>query len=299
MRYDLDHDECDGCTRGPGFRIRSDGLLGQYGPVASIAGYGYHAAGMAGFYEVTGWPDMFPHGPWLAYTDVIAPHFIVASIVAALDHRRRTGRGQHIDAAQFEMAMQFLAPEILDAQANGYVATRMGNRKRDAAPYGIFPCAGQDQWCAIGVDTDEQWQALKTALGDPAWTADSALDTLHGRITHHDDIDAGLSEWTCNQAPSAVMDTLTSCGVPAGAVQRSRELAKDPQYLHRQFYRAFEHPVMGNVPYAGNQFRIPGYAGGPNAAAPLLGEHNQHVFGEILGLNEAEIATLIESGVVR
>ena len=296
-RLGVDYESC--ARLNPELIMVSTSLLGQYGPVASIAGYGYHAAGMAGFYEVTGWPDMFPHGPWLAYTDVIAPHFIVASIVAALDHRRRTGRGQHIDAAQFEMAMQFLAPEILDAQANGYVATRMGNRKRDAAPYGIFPCAGQDQWCAIGVDTDEQWQALKTALGDPAWTADSALDTLHGRITHHDDIDAGLSEWTSNQAPSAVMDTLTSCGVPAGAVQRSRELAKDPQYLHRQFYRAFEHPVMGNVPYAGNQFRIPGYAGGPNAAAPLLGEHNQHVFGEILGLNEAEIATLIESGVVR
>ena len=96
---------------------------------------------MAGFYEVTGWPDLSPHGPWLAYTDVIAPHFIAAMVAAALDHRRRTGEGQHIDAAQFEMALQFLTPEILDAQATGYVASRLGNRLRGAAPQGVYRCA--------------------------------------------------------------------------------------------------------------------------------------------------------------
>jgi len=295
-RLGIDYESC--ARLNPELIMVSTSLLGQYGPVATIAGYGYHAAGMAGFYEVTGWPDMFPHGPWLAYTDVIAPHFIVASIGAALDHRRRTGKGQHIDAAQFEMALQFLTPEILDAQANGYVHTRMGNRKRDAAPQGIYPCAGQDQWCAIAVDTDEQWQALKTQLGDPAWAADAALDTVAGRIREHDAIDAGLSAWTRSKTPAAVMDSLTAHGVPAGAVQRSKELAEDPQYIHRQFQHILDHPVMGSVPYAGNQFHIPGYAGGPSAPAPLLGEHNQHVFGNILGLSESEIAALIDEGVV-
>jgi benzylsuccinate CoA-transferase BbsF subunit len=287
------------CTRlNPDLIMLSTSLLGQYGPMASVAGYGYHAAAMAGFYEVTGWPDMFPHGPWLAYTDVIAPHFIVASIGAALDHRRRTGSGQHIDAAQFEMALQFLAPEILDAQANGYVATRMGNRKRDAAPQGIYPCAGRDQWCAVAIDTDAQWQALKTALENPAWAATAELDTVEGRITAHDAIDARLGDWTRSRTPAEVMDMLTALGIPAGALQRSEDLAKDPQYIHRSFYHYLDHPHMGKVPYAGNQFRIPGYAGGPSRPAPLLGEHNHHVFGEILGMSASEIDALIDAGVV-
>ena len=276
----------------------STSLLGQYGPKAGIAGYGYHAAGMAGFYELTGWPDMPPHGPWMAYTDVIAPHFIAACVSAALDYRRRTGIGQHIDAAQFETALQFLAPEILESEATGYLAQRLGNRKRDAAPYGIYPCAGEDQWCAIGVDTDVQWAALCDVLDVPE-IADSTLETVAGRLQAHDMIDAQIGAWTSNQTPQAVMDQLTSAGVPAGALQRSEQLAEDPQYLHRQFHRFHEHPNMGSVPYAGNQFRIPGYSGGPNGPAPLLGEHNAMVFGEILGLSDAEIARLQEADIIR
>jgi len=295
-RLGIDYKSC--ARLNPDLIMLSTSLLGQYGPMAEIAGYGYHAAGMAGFYEVTGWSDMSPHGPWLAYTDVIAPHFVVASIVAALDHRRRTGKGQHIDAAQFEMALQFLTPEILDAQANGYVTTRMGNRARHAAPQGIYPCAGEDQWCAIGVDTDEQWQALKAALDNPEWAASTAFDAVDGRLADHDAIDARLSEWTCSRTPNEVMDLLTGRGVPAGAVQRSKELAEDPQYIHRKFQHFWDHANMGRVPYAGNQFRIPGYAGGPSGPAPLLGEHNHQVFGDILGMSEADINALIDAGVV-
>ena len=180
----------------PELIMLSTSLLGQSGPAAQIAGYGYHAGGMAGFYEVTGWPDLPPHGPWMAYTDVIAPRFIAAIVAAALDYRQRTGEGQFIDAAQFEMALHFLAPEILDAQANGYVATRLGNRNRFAAPQGIYPCQGSDQWCAVAIENDAQWAALKTALGKPAWAASAALDTLEGRLAAHDELDAGLAAWT-------------------------------------------------------------------------------------------------------
>lgn len=296
-RLGIDYAACQRIN--PQLIMVSTSLLGQYGPYAGIAGFGYHAAGMAGFYEVTGWPDMPPHGPWMAYTDVIAPHFIVATVGAALDHRRRTGRGQHIDAAQFEMSLQFLTPEILDAQASGYVADRMGNRKRDAAPQGVYPCAGEDQWVAIAVDTDAQWSALVDVLGSPDWAGQAALETTAGRIEAHDEIDAQLADWTCNQTPHAVMDRLTAEGVPAGAVQRSRDLAEDPQYAHRGFHHFLDHPVLGRVPYAGNQFRIPGYAGGPSRPSPLIGQHNLEVFGGILGYSEAEIEALVAAGAAR
>jgi len=296
-RLGIDYASCQKIN--PELIMVSTSLLGQYGPYAGIAGFGYHAAGMAGFYEVTGWPDMPPHGPWMAYTDVIAPHFIVATVGAALDHRRRTGNGQHIDAAQFEMSLQFLTPEILDAQASGYVADRMGNRKRDAAPQGVYPCTGEDEWVAIAVDTDAQWSALVNLLGSPEWASQAALAITNGRIEQHDEIDARLAEWTRDQSPHAVMDRLTAAGVPAGAVQRSRDLAEDPQYAHRGFHRFLDHPVLGRVPYAGNQFRIPGYAGGPSRPSPLLGEHNMEILGGVLGYSAAEIAELMASGAAR
>lgn len=277
----------------------STSLMGQTGPASEVAGFGYHAGGMAGFYEVTGYSDLPPHGPWLAYTDVIAPHFIAAMITGAIDHRRRTGQGQHIDAAQFEMAIQFLAPEIIETQTNGYSATRLGNRARDAAPQGIYPCAGEDQWCAIGVDTDEQWRTLAGVLGEPQWMKDPAFEDVSGRLANHDFIDEQLSRWTKSRSPQAVMDELTSQGVPAGAVQRSSDLSRDPQFAHRQFRKVFEHPEMGQVPYAGNQFRIPGYEAGPYSYAPMLGEHNTEILKEMLGMNDKEIADAIASGVVQ
>lgn len=296
-RLGIDYDSCRKIN--PELIMLSTSLMGQTGPAASIAGYGFHAGGMAGFYEVTGWSDLPPHGPWLAYTDVIAPRFVATLLGAALDHRRRTGQGQHIDASQFEMALQFLAPEIIETQTSGYVATRMNNRARHAAPQGIYPSAGEDQWCAIAIDNDQQWQLLRKALGDPEWAQDAALDTLAGRLKAHDQIDGHLSEWTRARTPHAAMDELTAHGVPAGAVQRSSDLARDPQYAHREFHCFHEHPEMGRVPYAGNQFRIPGYRAGPYGYAPLLGEHNQQVLREVVGMSDQEIAEAIGGGVVQ
>ena len=296
-RLGIHYDACREIN--PDIIMVSTSLLGQFGPAAQIAGFGYHAGGMAGFYEVTGWPDMPPHGPWMAYTDVIAPHFIAATVAAALDHRSRTGQGQHIDAAQFEMALHFLAPEILDVQANGYVARRLGNRARDAAPQGIYRAAGDDQWCAIAVETDAQWQRLRDVLGNPTWARDAALDTVDGRLAQHDAIDAVLEKWTASRTPHEAMNELCAAGVPAGALQRSGDLHRDPQYLHRGFHRYLEHPVIGRVPYAGNQFRIPGYQGGPRRPSPLLGEHNTEVLGDVLGMDAADIEAAIAAGAIQ
>jgi crotonobetainyl-CoA:carnitine CoA-transferase CaiB-like acyl-CoA transferase len=132
----------DARTLKPDIIMLSTCLMGQSGPAAGMAGYGYHAGAVAGFYELTGWPDLEPAGPWMAYTDTIAPRFVAASLLAAIDHRERTGEGRHIDASQFEMGLNFLAPEILDYQCNGTLATRAGNRAPDAAPHGVYACDG-------------------------------------------------------------------------------------------------------------------------------------------------------------
>ena len=296
-RLGLSYPECSELN--PKLIMMSTSLMGQDGPTSAIAGFGYHAAGMAGFYEITGWQDMPPHGPWMAYTDVIAPRFIAGLVAASIDHRERTGEGQHIDASQFEIALQFLAPELMDAQTSGYIATRLGNRSTDAAPQGMYPCIGDDQWIAIACDSDEQWMKLRSALGEPAWATNIKFNDTAGRLSNHDEIDEHLSQWTALRTPVDTMDYLASYGVPAGALQRSEDLSKDPQYLHREFNTFRRHPEIGEVPYAGIQYRIPGYESGPYRHAPLFGEHTEYVLKDRLGLSDEEYELAENAGALQ
>jgi crotonobetainyl-CoA:carnitine CoA-transferase CaiB-like acyl-CoA transferase len=273
-------------------------LMGQTGPAASFAGYGYHASAVAGFHEVTGWPDLPPDGPWTAYTDTISPRFLAATIIAALDHRRRTGQGQHIDAAQMEVSLYFLAPQIIDFNVSGRVVSRNGNRSATMAPHGAYPCSGDDQWCAIAVETDEQWDALRRAMGDPDWAGDSRFRTAEGRLAHQEEIDRHLGEWTSDRSAQDVMEILQSAGVPAGMLQRSSDLLGDRQLAHRGFFHYMDHPEMGNIPYTGHGFRIRGYDSGPRFPAPLLGEHSELVMREILGMTDEEIAEVFAAGAI-
>jgi benzylsuccinate CoA-transferase BbsF subunit len=279
----------------PSIVMVSTCLMGQTGPAANFAGFGFHAGAIAGFYELTGWPDLAPDGPWTAYTDVVAPRFLAATVMAALDHRRRTGQGQHIDGAQMEIALQFLAPQIMDFHLSGRAVSRAGNRSETAAPHGAFPCQGDDQWCTIAVENDEQWKALCQAMGAPSWAVNERFQTLAGRLQHQEELEAHLVEWTSQRAAYEVMELLRPLGVPAGVVQRSSDLLQDPQLAHRRFFKHMEHPVMGNVPYTGHQFRIRDYHSEPRSPAPLLGQHNEQVLREILGMTDDEITDLIIS----
>ena len=282
----------------PSIIMASSCLMGQTGPASAFAGYGYHAAAVAGFFEVTGWPDLPPDGPWAAYTDVVSPRFFAASIMAALERRRRTGKGERIDLSQLEASLTFLAPQLVDYQASGRVATRAGNRSDTTAPHAAYPCAGDDQWCAIAVESDPQWETLRGVLGDPEWSRDVRFGGSAGRLAAEDEIDGHLSEWTRARPPYEVMRLLQEVGVPAGAVQRSSDLMNDPQLAHRGFHRHMEHPEMGNIPYAGHQFRIRGYDSGPLSPAPCLGQHSEQVMREILGMSDDQLAEVLVSGAV-
>ncbi len=272
-------------------------LMGQTGPARSLAGYGYHAAAIAGFYEVTGWPDRAPSGPFTAYTDIVAPHFLAATVAAALDHHRRTGEGQYIEQSQMEAALHFLGPELLEYQVSGAVPRRAGNDDPAMCPHGIFPAAGEDQWIAIACETDEQWRALAGAMGSAA-PLGAGLETLAGRKAKQAELEAGIAGWTASQDRYELMAKLQAAGVPAGAVQRSSDLLADPQLTHRRYFRTLEHPEMGLIPYEGHQFRIAGYDNGPRFAAPCLGEHTWEVLTDYLGLDEGTAAEYLAAGGV-
>ncbi|MPY93975.1 MAG: hypothetical protein GEV08_13205 [Acidimicrobiia bacterium] len=293
----LSHDDI--AADNPSVITATTSLLGGGGPFSSLAGYGFHASAIAGFTDLVGWPDLGPDGPWMAYTDTIAPRFLTTALLAALDARRRTGQGCHIEGAQLEMGLQFLAPEVLEQQVSGSTATKNGNRDRHLAPQGAYPCAGEDEWCTLSIVDDACWATLCRVLGDPEWARDEALATAAGRLARHDEVDAHLARWTARRAAEEVERTLVAAGIPAGRVQRSRDLAVDPQYVHRGFYHRLEHGECGALPYAGHQYRIRGYAHGPRAAAPMLGEHTYQVMSELLGMTDEEIAAVAEEDALR
>ena len=270
-------------------------LLGQTGHAARVSGYGYHAAAVSGFYEITGWDDRSPGGPFNAYTDTVAPRFLASTLMAALDHRRRTGDGQFIDQAQMESALHFIAPELLEVQRSGKSPRRSGNYAPGAFPHDAYACAGDDQWCAIAIETDQQWHALCGLLGNPTWIT-TTMDTIDGRRAAGELIDHELNKFTQTYEPRALMDLLQASGVPAGMVQRSSDHQLDPQLAHRSFFRHLEHPEMGVVPYEGHQFKISGYDNGPRFPAPCIGEHTYEVLQTILGFTDDQIADAYASG---
>ena len=174
----------------------------------------------------------------------------------------------------------------------------MGNRSRFFAPQGVYRCGGEDQWCAIAVESDAQWHALCHVLARDDWAQDETLADAEGRLAAHDRLDEGISKWTLGQDPLQVMNALQAAGVPAGRVQRSSDLLADPQYQHRGFYRYLDHTEMGRIPYAGHQYRVAGYDNGPRGPAPCLGEHSFEVLSQVLGLSDEEVAAAFASGAV-
>ncbi len=271
-------------------------LLGKGGAFSTMAGYGYHAAAIAGFFDLVGWADLPPDGPWLAYTDTIGPRFIGTALLAALDRRRRTGEGCHIEAAQLEIALQLLAPELLHHELDGAVAARMGNRTPEIAPQGIYPCRGDDCWVAISVVDDEAWGRFREALGNPTWAKGAVLDSVSGRLANHDAIDVAIAGWTAERSEEEVEDLLGAAGVAVAKVQRSQDLLADPQYEHRGFYRWLEHDEVGTVPYAGHSYRIEGYDHGPRHAAPMLGQHTFDILTDLLAFDVDEVAEIAATG---
>ncbi|MBI4308136.1 MAG: CoA transferase [Chloroflexi bacterium] len=271
---------------------------GQTGPLATQPGYGTQLVSLAGFTDLTGWPDRTPAGPYGAYTDFVNPRFGVAALVGALLYRRRTGRGLHLDLSQLEGGLQFLAPLLLDYQVNGRTTTRMGNRDPLMAPHGAYPCLGDDRWIAIAVEDDAQWMALCGVMGRPGWTRASRLAAFEGRKAHEDDLDAHIGEWTRTQKAEELMETLQVAGVPAGVVQTAQDLFADPQLRHRGHFTWLEHREMGRCAYDGPAFRLSKTPGAPRMPAPCLGEHNAHVYREVLGYSDEEVAQMVEDGVM-
>lgn len=280
----------------PDVIMLSMGLAGQTGPERGYKGFGTVIQGSAGITHLTGWPDRAPAGTGVAYTDFVASHVAAFALLCALEHRRRTGQGSHIDLSQQEASLYTLDAALLDRAANGRDLTRAGNRHPAAAPHGAFPCQGDDAWIALAVMSDREWLALRTAVGDPAWASEERFTTLLGRKEHEDDLERIVSEWSVTLTAPEAYERLRVAGVPVSIVASSKDLDEDEQLRARGHFLALNHPVSGDFGYDALAYRLDGAVPIPPGPSPLLGQHNAEVYQELLGLSPEEYARLEGEG---
>lgn len=278
--------------------------LGQTGPWRDYVSYGPNIQAWSGLTYLTGFPERGAVGTGYSISDHIGGLTGALGALAALAYRDRTGEGQHVDVSQLEATTAHMGVPLLEWLVNGRELGRVGNRDWWPldAPQGVYRCAPEsdqtDRWCAISVRSSQDWDALVAALGQPAWTQDSRFASPAERIRNQDALDALVEGWTRPRPAEAVMARLQAVGLAAGVVQNGREMVeRDPQLRHRGFFEPAAHGELGEWPIEGMPLRFSESDNRAQRAAPLLGEHNEFVFRELLGLSDEEFALGYGEGV--
>ena len=279
------------------------GAFGMYGRMRAL---GPIAAAFSGVSEMSGLPEPAPPAGWgYSYLDWFGAYSMALSCLTALYHREQTGEGQWIDASQTEAGIFLTGEQLADWSANGRVWRRTGNRSHNnsAAPHGIYRAVGVDRWIAIACTTEEQWRTLARVAGHQEWLDDRRFATLEARLSNQDALDRLVEDWTAKNDPSELMLSLQAQGVPAGLCQNAEDRYDyDPQLKHAEWLTELTATRLGRWPVAALPFQLsetPAHVGGlPHRGAPLYGEDNASVLGELLGLSESAVAHLAEEGVL-
>jgi benzylsuccinate CoA-transferase BbsF subunit len=278
--------------------ISSQGFGGGT-PYSEYQAYGPMLAAASGVLSLWAHPDdPYPVGANVPLPDHMASKQAVFAVLVALDYRRRTGKGQFIDLCQVEVAASIIGEYYLDYSINHRVAKKVGNRDPYAAPCNAYRCKGQDQWCAITVFTNDEWQRFCTAIGNPDWTKDARFADTVSRLRNVDELDGLVEAWTSEHEAVDVMNTLQAAGVAAGMAQRAADTINDPHTKWTKALIELDHPVAGkrlytNVPYKLSNTTLP-----PSRPAPLLGQHTEEICRELLRMPAEEIRRLTEEGVL-
>ena len=288
-------------------KIRPDIIMvsstgyGFDGPWANFGATGPATEGAAGLAYMTGYKDGGPVMSEIPYTDYTAGEHTVAAMMLALMHRLNTGRGQFIDISQTQTCSATIPEALLDWTVNGRVQPRTGNENPAMSPHGCYPCAGDDRWIAIAIDNDAAWQALCRVMRRADWAADGRYADVLSRITHRAELDRMLAFETRQHNNHALMAQLQAEGVAAGAVMDSKDLLFNEHLEAREFYEVIEHhPATGMppLPYPGRPWKLSGTPAIEPKAAPIMGEHNQTLLGELLGKTDAQVAELAAADII-
>jgi benzylsuccinate CoA-transferase BbsF subunit len=275
--------------------------MGSGAPRSFYSGVSWGIQAMAGLDAISGYPDLPPSSPSpFSHPDVSCnPLHAAVAILAALRHRRRTGRGQKIELAQYESSICWTGPAILNYTVTGRLMERPGNRDAGSAPHDVYRCQGDDAWCAIAVTSDQQWQALCRVIGREDAAADGRFASFEGRQNHAQELREILEAWTATRNAGDVMKTFQSHGVPCAALNNAdRLINQDPQLRERGLWTETSHPELGTALIEGWGFSFPdGQA--LSRRAPLLGEHNDYVLQDLIGMSEDEVNQHLVQDVLR
>jgi len=281
----------------PDIIMVSESAYGQTGPMAKEWGVDGTGVSLSGYLDLTGWPDRNPTLPHAAYGDTLVPYLTATAVVAAVDYRRRTGEGQYIDASMVEVCVHPSVPWILDWQVNDHLQSRRGNRSDYASPHGVFPCKGNDRWCAIAIFSDGEWNTLVRIMGNPAWANEARFSTLAGRKEHENELEKYIAEWTQAYSAEELMEMLQKAGIAAGVVQTAEDILDHDVHLkERKLFVPLEHPVIGTFNHPTPPFKM-SKTKPEIRTSPCLGEHTEYICTKLLGMKDDEFVALMQEGV--
>ncbi|MDY7018564.1 MAG: CoA transferase [Chloroflexota bacterium] len=297
-RRGLDYEEIKKVK--PDIIMLSTSNQGQTGRYGTHPGWGFQTLALAGFTHFTGWADREPVGIPSAYTDYLAPQFAVIAILAAINYKRRTGKGQYIDLSQLEVGLLFLATALLDYSSNSIEQTRCGNLSSYAVPHNAYCCKGEDRWCAIAVTNKNEWKTFCQILGEPEWSKDDKFSTPLNRKRNEAELDRLVEGCTLNFTAEEVMVLMQSKGVAAGVVKSNKDMWTDPQLRHRDHWPlAPPHPVLGSLRCPLPPYKLSKTPAGIRMPGPCLGQHNEYIYSDVLGFSNEEFVKLLNEGVFK
>jgi len=272
---------------------------GATGSWKDYPGFAASIEQMSGISQLTGYPDGPPRMTELNVSDPTAGINGMAAIMVALLCRQMTGKGQHIDLSQIEALTAFIGDAIVDYSMNKRVQPRRGNRHPSMAPHGYYRCQGDDLWVGISVSSDEEWQQFSRAIGAPSWVREERFADSLSRWHNQDELDKLIEGWTIERDHYEVMNTLQRVGVAAGAVLTPAEVLTDPHLKEQGVFQTVERDIVGVHPYPipSAPMKLSESPITIRRPSPLLGEHNDYVFGELLGMSKEEIQSLVDDQI--
>jgi crotonobetainyl-CoA:carnitine CoA-transferase CaiB-like acyl-CoA transferase len=254
---------------------------------------------LSGLSTLSGFPERECTMTQYAYPDALSALHGLFAVMCALDHRAKTGRGQYINLSQFEATVGVIGHVMMEYLANGREPPKLGNRSLSAAPHGCYRCRGEDRWCAIAVSTDAEWERFCGVLGRPDWVGDPRFATRLSRLENAAQLDAPIQEWTSARTAYEVMSALQEAGIAAGVVQNTEDQARrDRQLEARGFFEQIEHLAKGRVVATGIPLGLTGTPGSSGRTGAAVGQDNDYVFGDLLGMTPQEIRTCVEAGAI-
>jgi len=276
----------------------SSSCRGSTGPERDYAGFAPIFGSLGGLAEITGYADGRPTPPVGGRADTIGGTANTFALMTALIHRQRTGKGQRIDTSASEVISCLIGHTFLDYAMNGRIQTRRGNEDEVFAPHNCYRCKGDDDWISIAISNDDEWKAFVDAIGNPHWAGDDRFADAFSRKKNEGELDRAVSEWTISLTKYEAMDMLQKAGIAAVPSFSTKDLVNDPHLKEREALTQVDHPTMGKLVALNPPWKFSTTPAQVVRHAPLLGEHNQFVFGQLLGISEEEIAGLIDEQVV-